>query len=124
MRLQAWAPAGGGKCRPSPPPPSKKDFWLYWESFCYFFFIYGGLFATFSHFWGPFHHGGPFYFMVGVFFGLAPAPPKKISVGARDCKEGSKACSPEIFLCNCNLVSSGHALLRFCQKNGKNNDTL
>ena len=71
--------------------------------------------------WGPFCyfllHGG------GLFLGLPP-PPTKISAGAHDCKEGSRACSPEIFLCDHNLVSSGHVLLRFYLKNYKNNDIL
>ena len=138
-RLQAWAPAGGGgKSRPSP-PPSNKSFWLYWRPFCYFFFIWGlfyyvflhmGAFLLrFSHFrslffiWGPFCY---FYFMVGAFFCACPPPPPpmKISEGTHDCKEGSRACSPEIFLCNRNSVSSGHVLLRFCLKNDKNNDKL
>ena len=122
-RLQAWVPAGGGSVGRRP-PPRKKFFWVYWGPFCYFFFIYGGLFATFFSFWGPFHHGEPFYFMVGAFFWTYPRPPTKILAGAHDCKEGSRACSPEIFLCDCNLVSSGHVLLRFCLKNGKNNDKL
>ena len=69
--------------------------------------------------WGPFR----LYFMVEAFFGLAP-PLTKISAGAHDCKEGSRACSPEIFLCDRNLVSSGHVLLRFCLKNDKNTDKL
>ena len=62
--------------------------------------------------------------MVGAFYGLAPPPPTKISAGTHDCKEGSRACSPEIFLCDRNLVSSGHVLLRFCLKNDKNSDKL
>ena len=70
--------------------------------------------------WGPFC-----YFLLhgGGFFWACP-PPTKIFAGAHDCKEGSRACSPEIFLCDCNLVSSGHVLLRFCLKNYKNNDKL
>ena len=130
-RLQAWAP-GGGKSRPSPPCPleiRKKVFWLHWgpfcyfflmwESFCYVFLILGGIFIM----WYPFCyfslHGG------GLFFGLAPRPsPTKISAGAHDCKEGSRAFSPEILLCDRNLVSCGHVLLRFCLKNDKNNDKL
>ena len=68
--------------------------------------------------WGPFCyfllHGG------GLFLGLPP--PAKISAGAHDCKEGSRACSPKKYLCDRNLVSSGHVLLRFCLKNDKNNE--
>ena len=67
--------------------------------------------------------GGLFTSWWGPFLDLPP-PPTKISAGAHDCKEGSRACSPEIFLCDCNLVSSGHVLLRLCLKNGKNNDKL
>ena len=98
------------------PLREKKVFWLYCGPFCYVFLILeafspcGDLFAT-------------FYFMVQAFLGLPP-PPTKISAGAHDCKEGSKACSPEIFLCDRNLVSFGHVLLRFCLKNDKNNDKL
>ena len=65
-----------------------------------------------------------FYFMVGALFWACPPPPTKISAGAHDCKEGSRACSPEIILCDRNLVSSGHVLLRFGLKNDKNNDKL
>ena len=98
-RLQAWAPARVGRRPPPPLKLKKKVFWLYWGPFCYVF-----------------HH-------VGAFFKLAP-PPTKISAGAHDCKEGSRACSPEICLCHRSLVSSGHVLLRFCLKNDKNNDKL
>ena len=117
-RLQAWTLArGGGKSRPSPPPTS--IFLLYWGPFRYFFFR-----------WGPFCYVflilGAFWLLFILwcrpFFGLAP--PTKISAGAHDCKEGSRACSPYIFLCDRNLVSSGHVLLRFCLKNEKNNDKL
>ena len=80
----------------------------------------GAFLLRFSHFGGLF---ATFYFMVGTFFGLAP-PPTKISAGAHDCKEGSRACSPEIFLYDRNLVSSGHVLLRFFLKNDKNSDKL
>ena len=111
-RLQAWAPAGGGARVGHRPPPRKKILGLHWGLFCYFFFI-----------WGPFCY---VFVILGAFrllfiswcrpfFGLAPHP-TKISAGAHDCKEGSRACSPEIFWCNRNLVSSGHVLLRFCLK--------
>ena len=111
-RLQAL---GGARVGRSPPLENKKKFGLYWEPFCYFFFFKwghffyafsflgafspcGGLFPTFTLWWGP-------------FFGLAPPPTHtKIAAGAHDCKEGSRALSPEIFLCDRNLVSSGHVL--------------
>ena len=115
----------GGKSRPSlPPPPQKKYkkvFWLYWGPFCYFFFIWGPFCYVFLISGG---HFAPFYFMVGAFFWACPPPPTKIFAGAHDCKEGSRACFPEIFLCDRNLVSFGHVLLRFCLKNDKNSDKL
>ena len=114
----------GGKSRPSPPPPPPSKIKIIFLGYI------GGLFATFSSygvlsvtfisFWEPFCyfllHGG------GLFWGLPP--PTKISAGTDDCKEGSRACSREIFLCDHNLVSSGHVLLRFCLKNDKNNNKL
>ena len=104
---------GEGKSRPSPPP---LPFLGYIGGLFATFSSYGGLLATFFSFWVPF---GYFLFHgVGLFVGLPP-PPTKTSAGAHDCKEGSRACSPEIFLCDRNLVSSGHVLLRFCLKNGK-----
>ena len=122
-RLQAWAPATVGRR----PPPLEKKNWLYWGPFCYFFFIWGPFCYVFSHFWGPFHHVGTFLLLFtswwGPLFGLAPHP-TKISADAHDCKEGSRACSPKIFLCDRNLVGSGHVLLRFCLKMTKNNDKL
>ena len=109
---------GGGKNRP---PPKKEKFFGYIGGLFATFSSYGGLLLPFSPFCGPFCyfllHGG------GFFLGLPP-PPTKISAGAFDCKEGSRACSPEIFLCDRNLVSSGHVLLRFCLKNDKNSDKL
>ena len=90
---------------------------------------YGGLFATFfSHFLGSFHHVGTFLLFFtswwGAFFGLAPPPYENFCGRPRLYNEGSRAFSPEIFLCDRNLVSSGHVLLRFCLKNDKNNDKL
>ena len=125
-RLQAGRGARVGR-RP-PQKKTKKVFWLYLGPFCYFFFIWG-LFPMFFSFLGAFSpcRGlfATFYFMVGVFFwACPPPPPTKISAGAHDCKEGSRACSPEIFLYDRNLVSSGHVLLRFCLKNDKTNDKL
>ena len=123
-RLQAWALTGGGARvgrRPPPPPPKIKIkfFGLNIGGLFATFSSYGVLFATFFSFWGPFHHVGAFSLLFTSwwrpFLGLAP-PPTKISACAHDCKEGLRACSPEIFLCARNLVSSGHVLLRFCLK--------
>ena len=100
-RLQAWAPSGGGARVGRPPPPSKIKikFFGYIGGLFATFSSYVGLFATFFSFWGPFHHGGAFSLLFtswwGPFFGLAP-PPTKISASAHDCKEGTRACSPEI----------------------------
>ena len=106
---------GGGKSRPSPPLKNKfKNFLGYITVLFATFSSYGGLFATFFSFWGPFHHVGAFSLLFTSwwrpFFGLAPPPPRptKISAGAHDCKEGSRACFREFFLCDRNLVSSGH----------------
>ena len=112
-RLQAWTLAGGG---------ARVGRGLaILGAFLLLFLHMGASLLRFSHFWGPFCyfllHGG------GLFLGLPP-PPTKISAVAHDCKEGSRACSPEIFLGDRNLVSSGHVLLRFCLKNGKNGDKL
>ena len=132
-RIQVWAPAGGGgggKSRPSPPPPpeNRKRLLGYISGIfatfsswpvCCVLLILGGLFTM----WGSFC-----YFLLhvgGLFVGLpAPHHLRKISAGAHDCKKGSRACSPKKFLCDRNLVSSGHVLLRFCLKNDKNNDKL
>ena len=129
-RLQAWAPAGGGgggarlgRCHP---PENKKKILGYVGALLLLFLHMGAFLLRFSHFVGLFTIGGLsaiFYFMVKAFFGLTP-PPTKISASAHDCKEGSRACSPEIFLCGRNLVSSGPVFLRFCLKNDKNNDKL
>ena len=122
-RLQAWSPVRVG-CR----PPSKKNWEAILGAFFATFSSYGGLFATFFSFLGAFSPCGGllplFTSWWGPFFGLAPPLSSKISAGAHDCKEGSRACSLEIFLCDRNLVSSGHVLLRFCFKNDKNNDKL
>ena len=116
-RLQAWVPARVGRR----PPPSKKNLGSIGGLFATFS-SYGGHFATFFSFLVAFSpcgdHFATFYFMVGTSFWACP-PPTKISAGAHDCKEGSRACSPKIFLCDRNLVGSGHVLLRFCLKNDK-----
>ena len=130
-RLQAWAPAGGGgggKNRPSPPSRKKKVFCLYWGRFCYFFFIWGPfcyvflVLGAFSRCGGLF---ATFYVMVEAFFwACPPLPLRKFLRAPMIARRVSRACSPEIFLCDHNLVSSGHVLLRFCLKNDKNNDNL
>ena len=111
-----------GRRHPPPPPQKyKKYFWailgaflllfFIWGPFCYVFLILGAFSLLFTSWWRP-------------YLGLPPPPPTKISAGAHDCKEGSRACSPEIFSCDRNLVSSGHVLLRLCLKNDKHNDKL
>ena len=103
MRLQAWAPAGeGGWARVSRhPPPSKKRsslailgafllLFLYMGPFCYVFLIFGGLFTM----WEPFCY---LLLYGGGLLGGMPPPLTKISAGSYDCKEGSRACSPEFF---------------------------
>ena len=102
-------------------PLKKKFFLAIFGGLFATFSSYGGLFATFFSFWGAFSL--LFTSWWGPFLGLPP-PPTKISAGAHDSKEGSRAYSPEMFLCGRNLVSSGHVLLRFCFKNDKNNDKL
>ena len=67
-------PPGGGKSRRSPPlgELKKKFFFPIWGHVCYFFSIYGALFATFFTLWGVFftrqgpfcyffHHGGSLF---------------------------------------------------------------
>ena len=120
---------GGARVGRRPPPieSKKKVFGLYWGPFCYLFFLWGPFCYVFLILGGLFTMWRPFcYFLLlcgGLFVGLLPSS-TKISAGAHDCKEGSRACSPEIYLCDRNLVSSGHVLLRFCLKNDKNNDKL
>ena len=123
-RLQAL---GGGQSRPSPPLENKKMFFGYIGGLFATFSSNGGIFSTFSHFWGPFHHVGAFLLLLlhgGGLFWACPPPPTRIAAGAHDCKEGSRAFSPEIFWCDRNLVSSGYVLLRFRLKNDKYNDKL
>ena len=113
------------KSRPSPPPPhpakNKKKVFGYIGGLLATFSSYGDLFATFFSFLGAFLL---LFTSCWPFFGLAPPPPYENFCGAHDYKEGSRACFPEIVLCDRNLVSSGHVLLRFCLKNDKNSDKL
>ena len=117
-RLQAWAPAGGegvARVRRRPPPPlEKKIFWAILGAFLLLFFHMGAFLLRFSHFGGLFTmHVGAFLLLFTSwwrpFLGLPP--PTKTSAGAHDCKEGSRVCSPEIFLCDHNLVNSGHVTI-------------
>ena len=89
---------GGGARIGHLPPPQKKSslailgaflllFLHMWAFFGYVFLIFGGLFTM----WGPFC-----YFLLhgeGLFWGLPPPPPTKISAGTHDCKECSRAYS-------------------------------
>ena len=113
-RLQAWTSAGGearvGRRHPPPSKIPKKFFGNVEGLFATFFLFLGAFSPLFTSWWGP-------------FMGLPP-PPTKILLSTHDCKEGSRACSPEIFLCDRNLVSSGDVLLRFCLKYDKNSDKL
>ena len=110
-RLQAWAPAEGARVarRPPPPPENKKQSFLA---------ILGAFLLRFSHFGEPFHYVGAFLLLFtswwGHIFGLAP-PPRKYWF---------ESMLPKNFLCDRNLVSSGHVLLQFCLKNNKNDDKL
>ena len=82
MRLQAWAPAGGGRATVSRHSHlKKKKFFGYiaWGLFATFS-SYGALFATFFSFLEAFSPCGSlsatFYFMVGAFLGACPPPYK------------------------------------------------
>ena len=82
MRLQAWAPAGGGKSKPSPPPLEKKRSSLaILGAFLLLFLHMGPFLLRFSHFWGPFYHVGAFLLLFtswwGPFWGRAPPPLRK-----------------------------------------------
>ena len=111
----------GARVGRRPPPPSqkyKKYFWAILGAFLLHFSHFGGLFTM----WGPFRyfllHGG------GLFLGLPPSPLPKflwVPMIARRVREHAPR---NFFLCDRNLVSSGHVLLRFCLKNDKNNDKL
>ena len=118
-RLQAWTPAGGARVgrRPAPPPRKNKKVFGYIGGLFATLSSYGGLFATFFSFLGAFLL---LFTSWWVFFWGLPPPPYENFCGAHDCKEGSRACFPEIFLCDRN---SGHVLLRFCLKND-NSDKL
>ena len=101
MRLQAWASAGGGGARVRhTPPPRKKKLFGYIRVFLLIFLHMGPFLLRFSHFWGPFHHVGAFLLLFTSWWGLfggVPPPFTKISAGSHDCKEGSRAYSPEFF---------------------------
>ena len=124
--MQARAPARVGRRPPPPPKKTENFFWLYWGPFCYFLFIWGPFCYVFLILGAFSQCGGLLLLFTSWCSGLfwACPPPTKISAGAHDCKEGSRACSPEIFLCDRNLLSSGPVLLQFCLKNDKSNDKL
>ena len=70
---QQGARKGGGKSKPSPPPPLGKSncFWLYCGPFCYVFPIMGV---------GPYHHVGAFCFFLlhaGGLFWVCPLSIRK-----------------------------------------------
>ena len=118
MRLQAWANAGGGgKSKPSPPPPppppSKKSSLAILGAFLLrTFSSYGALFATFLGAFSP--CGSLFatsYFMVGAFLGASP-PPYENFCGLPWLQGEFESMLPGNFLCDHNLVSSRHVLLR------------
>ena len=80
MRLQTWAPAGGGaRVSRHPPPPQKNSSLAILGAFLLLFLHMGPFLLRFSHFWGSFHHvQEPFcYFLLhgGGFFGGVPPPP-------------------------------------------------
>ena len=126
-RLQAWTPSGegGGKSRPLPPPPldKKRSSLAILGAFLLLFLHMGAFLLRFSHFWGSFYHVGPFcYFSLhggGLFWSL---PPLRKFLRAPMIARRVREHAPRNFLCDHNLVSSGHVLLRFCLKNDKNND--
>ena len=138
---------------PPPPPLETKNkffgyigglfdtFFFIWGPFCYVLLIFGGLFIM----WGPFcyfllHCGGlfaTFYFMMGAFlllftswwgpfFWACPPPPirKFLRPPMIARIRGFESMLPEFFLCDRNLVGTGHVLLRFCLKNDENSSKL
>ena len=132
---------GARKSRPSPPPrENKKKFFGYiyiylgpfcyffftWVPFCYFFFIWGLFCYVFLIFGGLFTMWGSFcYFLLhgGSFLGF-PTPLRKFLRAPMIARRVREHAPRKFFLCDRNLVSSGHILLRFCLKNDKNNDKL
>ena len=109
---------GGARVGRPPPPPQKKRSSLA---------ILGAFLLRFSYFWGPFHHVGAFFATFtswwGPFLERAP-PPYENFCGLPGLQGGFESMLLGNFLCDHNLVSSGHVLLRFCLKNDKNNDKL
>ena len=110
---------GGGKSRPSPPflENKKNVFWAILGAFLLIFLHMGAFLLRFSHFWGPFSPCGAFLLHFTSWWGLfclaCPPPPTKISADAHE------HAPRKFFLCDRNLVSSGHVLLRFCLENNK-----
>ena len=71
MRLQAWAPAGGGArvSRHPLPPLEKKSSLAILGAFLLLFLYMGPFLLRFSHFWGPFHHVGAFLLLFTSWWG-------------------------------------------------------
>ena len=125
--MGAW----GARVGRRPPPPHsklKKSFFGYIGGLFDTFSSYGGLFATFFSFLGAFSRCGvifaTFNFMVGAFFWACPPPPYENFCGRPRLQGGFLSILPGNFLCDRNLVSSEHVLLRFRLNNEKNNDKL
>ena len=123
-RLQAWVPAeggGGSKSRPSPPPLKMgKNFGAILVAFLLLFLHMGAFLLRFSHFgffftmWGPFRY---FLFHGGGFFWACPPPLQKFLLApmiARRVREHNMLSGN--FLCDRNLVSSGHVCYDFALK--------
>ena len=116
--------------RRSPPPPRKykKKFLGNVGAFLLLFLYMGAFLLRFSHFGGPFHHVGEFLLLFtswwGPFFGLAPPPLQKFLQAPMIARRVREHAPRNFFLCDRNLVSSGHVLLRICLKNDKNSDKL
>ena len=124
-RLQAGRGARVGR---RPPKKNKKKFFGYiWGLFATFS-SYGAFFLFFSFLWAFSPCRGlfaTFHFMVGFFLGLAPPRPLRKFLRAPMIARRVREHAPrKFFLCDRNLVSSGHVLLRFCLKNDKTNDKL
>ena len=117
-RLQALG--GGGRVGRRPPPLENKKFFGYIEGLFATFSSNGGIFSTFSHIWGPFHHVGAFLLLLlhggGLFLGLPPPLRELLRAPMIAMQGGFESILPGNFLCDRNL--------RFCLKNDKYTDKL